>query len=212
MLFSISELIDVCIMTLGVGFIFQDVFTSIKPKTVQEFDPLKKYQVQGKARSTNTSTVSQYFSSIFSSNLGFAILVTAPAVILHELMHKLVAIGYGLQATFHAAYFWLGLGIILKMLNFGFIFFVPGYVSISGNPLPLQNALIAFAGPGTNLALFAIASLMLKQEAFLKKHRRYIPFLALTKRINGFLFIFNMLPLPIFDGWKVYLGIYHAFF
>ncbi|MBI5398414.1 M50 family metallopeptidase [Candidatus Woesearchaeota archaeon] len=199
-MFSVQELIDVIIMSLGVGFIFQDVFRVHSAPRTSSYDPLARYRPGGVK------------PGFFQSDLWFAILVTAPAIIFHELMHKLVALAYGLQATFHAAYFWLGIGIALKLVGVPFIFFVPGYVSISGAAVPLQNALIAFAGPGTNLLLFSASWLLLRNQSFIRRHRRFAPILYLTKRINGFLFIFNMLPLPIFDGWKVYEGFWRAFF
>jgi Zn-dependent protease len=209
MIFSFYELLDCIIMTLAVGFIFQDVFSV--PKKVsdaadRDYDPLAKYKGQGKGSGFSS------FSGFFSSDFGFAILVAAPAIIFHELSHKIVALSFGMEATFHAAYFWLGIAVLLKLLNFGFIFFVPAYVSISGIASPLEQVLTAFAGPAVNLLLFAIAWVVLGQPALVKRYRRYVPFLHLTKRINGFLFIFNMLPLPMFDGWKVFTGLFHIFF
>jgi len=140
----------------------------------------------------------------------FACLVTAPALIVHELAHKFFALGFGLEATFHAAYFWLILGIVLKMLRFGFIFFVPAYVSIGNGAVPpLEFALIAFAGPALNLVLFIVAWALLKQK---RMKRNTFIFLQVTKQINLFLFIFNMLPIPFFDGMKVYQGLFKGFF
>jgi Zn-dependent protease len=140
----------------------------------------------------------------------FACMVTAPALIFHELAHKFVALSFGLQATFHAAYFWLILGIAMKMLRFGFIFFVPAYVSIGGTTItPLESALTAGAGPFLNLLLFVTAWLLLKQKRM--KRNTYI-FLQVTKQINLFLFVFNMLPIPFFDGMKVYQGLFQTFF
>ncbi len=180
MIFTLKELFDVLIMTLAVGYIFMDLFR----KQPIGFDK----------------------NAFF-----FACLVTAPALIVHELAHKFIALSFGLGATFHAAYFWLALGIILKMLRFGFIFFVPAYVSIGQGVAvpPLSFALIAFAGPALNLALFIVAWALLKQRRL--KRNTFI-FLQVTKQINLFLFIFNMLPIPFFDGMKVYQGLYNAFF
>jgi len=140
----------------------------------------------------------------------FACMVTAPALIAHELAHKFVAVSYGMQATFHAAYFWLILGVVLKLMRTGFIFFVPAYVSIGGalaQGVPL--ALTAGAGPFLNFVLFVASWALLKQKRL--KRSTFI-FLHVTKQINLFLFIFNMLPIPMFDGMKFYTGIYQAFF
>ena len=140
----------------------------------------------------------------------FSCLVTAPALIAHELAHKFVALGFGLQATFHAAYFWLLLGIVLKMVRFSFIFFVPAYVSIGGAQLaPLASALIAFSGPFLNFVLFFVSWALLRQK---RMKRSTFMLLHVTKQINLFLFVFNMLPIPFFDGMKVYQGLFQGLF
>jgi len=118
--------------------------------------------------------------------------------------------GFGLQAVFNAAYGWLGFGLLLKLLNVGFIFFVPAYVSINGIGSPLVFSTIAFAGPFMNLILWLGAAYALKQKKLVKE--KYLPFVYLTKQINMFLFIFNMLPIPGFDGFKVYQGLFQLIF
>jgi len=179
MIFTLSELFDVVVMTLAVGYIFMDMF---------------KTQTSG-----------------FDKNAFiFSCLVTAPALILHELAHKFVAMGFGFEATFHAFYLFLILGIVLKMLRFGFIFFVPAYVSFGNGAVPpLASAAIAFAGPGLNLVLFLIAWKALQQK---KMKKNTFIFWQVTKQLNLFLFVFNMLPIPFFDGMKVYQGLFSALF
>lgn len=139
----------------------------------------------------------------------FACYVTAPAIILHELGHKFIALYFGLDATFHAAYFWLAIGVLLKLLRFNFIFFVPAYVSITGNASPLAFSMVALAGPAINLILFLTSWALLQQK---KLKKNIYLFLVITKQINLFLFIFNMLPIPLFDGFKVYSGLFQTFF
>ena len=188
-LFTFSEIFDIVVMTAVVGYIFSDVF---KKPVREDYDPLT------------------HFNAGFDiENYKFAIVVAAPAIILHELGHKFVALGFGLEAQFQAAWIFLGLALIMKMMNFGFIFLVPAYVSIAGNATPLESSLIAFAGPVVNLILWLFAALALKVRLFAKKHDTL---LLLTVRINMFLFIFNMLPIPGFDGNKVFLGLIKAFF
>lgn len=148
-------------------------------------------------------------SKLSRNSFLFACLVTAPALIAHELAHKFVAIAFGLQATFHAAYGWLAIGILLKLISFNFIFFVPAYVSIEGTASYLASSLIAVSGPLLNLVLFVAAWLLLKQSKLKTSH--YI-LLQATKQINLFLFILNMLPLPFFDGFKFYQGLYYLLF
>ena len=199
MIVSGQELIDVVVMTVAVGFIFMDIFRfpGKEPRMKPGFD----WQA-----------------------LGVACLITAPAIILHELAHKFIAIGFGMNATFHAAYFWLAIGIALKLLHFKFIFFIPGYVQPCSHPLgstalaaclmqlqnfPLQKAAVAFAGPFLNLVLYVGAWIALKNMKNMSKRTFFV--LYLTKQINLLLFVFNMLPFPLFDGFKVYDGLIQAF-
>jgi len=188
-LITISEILDMAVMTAVVGYIFSGVF---KKPAGDDYDPLKHFK-----------------PGIDWSSFYYAAAVTAPAIILHELAHKFAALSFGMQATFQAAYFFLFLGLIMKLLNFGFIFFVPAYVSISGQGTALQFALTAGAGPFTNLILWLLALSLLKSNLLDKKYNHA---LLLTGKINMFLFIFNMLPIPGFDGNKFFLGIIQAFF
>ena len=193
-LFSISELVDIAAMTLFVGYIF----SSYLPKKDYS-DPLKYYERN---------------RWIDIDGLKFAIMATAPAIIVHELAHKFVAIGFGLHAIFYAFYrnsFYLILGVfalIMKLSGGGFFFIVPGFVGIEGAGTHIQFALTAFAGPFVNLVLWLIASLILKKRLYKKKHYML---LVLTQRINMFLFIFNMLPIPGFDGYGFYSEMIRAF-
>lgn len=188
MILSIREILDILIMTLAVGYIFMGIFKFSQDRFQTGFD-WKAFK--------------------------FACLVTAPAIILHELGHKFVAVIYGFEATFHAAYTWLGIGIVLRALQTGFIFFVPAYVSVGCGAaqnctIPhLQMSAIAAAGPFVNLIIFFMCWILLKKKN-LKKHTRIA--LYITKQINLFLFIFNMLPIPMFDGFKVYSGLWKVFF
>lgn len=185
-LLSIQEIIDIIIMSAAVGYILMGLF-SFRRRTNENFD----WQA-----------------------LKFSIIVTAPALILHELGHKFVAMAYGLQPTFHAAYTWLGIGIALRLLRTGFIFFVPAYVNICPtaqcNIPPIAHSIIAFAGPLMNLILFLSSWALLNSGKEFSQRTRAI--LHVTKVINIFLFIFNMLPIPAFDGYKVYAGLYNFFF
>src|SRR3989338_2318849 len=191
---TFSEILDLILMTFFVGYIFSGM---VPVRREEHYDPLTHYK-----------------RGFDWEGLKFAIMATAPAVILHELMHKFVALGFGLDAVFYAFYrstFTLMLGIfsiIAKITGFGFIFFVPGYVGISGNGTHLQFALTAFAGPFVNLVLWILPWYLLKYKIYKKKH--YL-LLVLTQRINMFLFIFNMLPIPGFDGYKVFTGLIRGF-
>ena len=186
MVFSFQELIELVIMTLALGYIFMAYVQ--RPRT--HLDAL-------------------YPKGFNWDDFKFAILVTAPAVVFHELAHKFAAMIMGLAATFHASYFGLGLGVLLRVFSSPFIIFVPGYVAI-GPSTPLQSALTAFVGPGTNLLLFFIAYLVLNRKQKMTQNQAL--FWHLTKQINLFLFLFNMIPIPPFDGSHVFSGLFRTIF
>ena len=192
-LITLGEIIDLIAMTLFVGYIFSDII----PVRRESYDPLVHYR-----------------RGFDFEGLKFAIMATAPAIIVHELAHKFVALGFGLNAVFYAfyrSYFTLFLGImtiISKLTGFGFMFFVPGYVSISGTGTSVQFALAALAGPLVNLILWLGSWFLLKRKLHSKK---YYLLLVLTQRINMFLFIFNMLPIPGFDGYNFYIHLINSF-
>lgn len=189
---SIREFIDLIVMTLAVGYIFHDVFRVVPSNPVERYLNKRK--------------------GFLWNDFWFACGVVAPAIILHELGHKFVALSFGLSATFEAAYIWLLIGIALKLMKFNFIFFVPAFVSIMGAATQGESALVAFAGPGVNLVLFLVSWFVIyeAQRFHLTPRARY--YFTLSKQINLFLFVFNMLPIPLFDGFTVWTGLYHVIF
>ena len=183
----ILEVIDVIIMTVVLGFIFRDIF---RRPNAGSYDPLKHYE------------------KFNFSNFKFAVAAVAPAIALHELGHKFAAMAFGVSATFFAAYGWLLIGIFLKIIGFGFIFFIPGFVAPLQPLTSMQSGVIAFAGPFVNLVLWLGSWLILNK---MKINKRYYSVLHLTKQINMFLFILNMLPIPGIDGFRVYSSIFKMF-
>ena len=177
---TIWEVIEMAITIAFVGYIFSDIF----PKRITYENMLKmgpRFDVE---------------------SFKFAAIVAGSAIILHELGHKVMAMSFGMQATYQAAFTWLILGVILKLMNFGFFVLVPAFVSIVGtsSSTPLQFSLIALAGPLVNLLLWLLFSHLLKNKKIYKKHHMMLHY---GKEINKFRFIFNILPIPGFDGYKV---------
>ena len=114
-------------------------------------------------------------------------------VVVHELAHKYVANAMGYATRFIADKMMLMIGVAIAFV--GFIFLAPGGVAIKPHPSDRQNAIIAIAGPLSNVVLAAIALPL----AFLA-----VPFAAAAAWVNAFLAVFNMLPFPGFDGQKVF--------
>ena len=183
-LLTIAELFDLAIMTLALGYIF----SSFMPRQLfgqKGIYHLLKAQAQG----------------FDWEALKYAAILTAPAVVFHEVAHKFTALAFGLNAEFFASYWGLGLGVFLKMVGAPFIIFVPGYVSIPFDTHVLVSGVIALAGPMMNLFLWVGAIIYLK---FFKLNQKQMILAHLTKKINLFLLIFNMIPFGFFDGAKVF--------
>ena len=191
-LISFSEATDMILMSVIVGFIFMKLLERAKGNYM-------------KSHNVNHDPLKQSYGfdwDLFKK----AVIIVAPAIIFHEFGHKFVAMAFGATATFYAAYRWLFFGAFLALMNSPFIVFVPAYVSIPMNGLTsLQFSMVAAAGPLVNALLWGLAAIAIKYNWFNKK---YYPILIMTKKINMFLFIFNMLPIPGFDGFKVYSGLF----
>jgi Zn-dependent protease len=72
----------------------------------------------------------------------------------------------------------------------------------------LESAIVSISGPIVNLALWLIPLFIIKKI----KNRKYIEILGYTSKINMFLFIFNMLPIPGFDGFHFFRSLFQAVF
>lgn len=181
---SLAEILQLGIITFALGYIFSDYL----PHPKQDPFAPKKFSWE---------------------HLFFAAAIATPAVVFHEFGHKFVAMAFGLAATFHVFWTGLALGIILKLLAFPFLFLAPAYVSIPAGASALQSTLIAFAGPGVNLLLFCISALILKYKKNLSHKELFA--LSISKKLNLFLFWFNLIPIPPLDGWTVLNGIIALF-
>ncbi len=188
-IFSLAEIIRLLIMTAALGYIFMGYI---------------------KSPTTLTHTLLSGKKSFDWESFKFAALVTAPGIILHEMGHKFVGLFLGVKTEFFASYFGLFLGIFLKWINSPFIIFAPGYVSLSGTMTEFQRFATAFAGPAMNLVLFLGAFIILHRKKILTRNQAIA--LHLTKQINLFLFLFNLIPLPPFDGYAIFTSLFRIIF
>jgi Zn-dependent protease len=188
MILSLAELLDIVIMTFAIGFIFSRYY---RKEPVEE-DPIKFYATQ---------------NTIFHQIM-YGAMIAAPAVVLHELAHKFVAMSFGATAILHAPYFMYALAILMVIMNFPFFFLVGGYVTHTALP-PLPSAFVAIAGPLMNIFLWLIFKALFTYKIVPKKYWKE---LVMMSKLNLFLGIFNMLPIPGFDGFNFYISIFNAFF
>lgn len=126
----------------------------------------------------------------------FSILVAAFTVglgfLAHELMHRYMARRFKKHAEFHANNQMLIIAILMSFL--GVIIAAPGAVYISGMVSRRENGIIALAGPATNLVL----ALLFIPLFWVIPSIAYYGFM-----INALMGMFNLIPLPGFDGEKV---------
>lgn len=193
---SIFEVLDVVIMSVMIGYLLNGLFP--RPRAPDHF----------------LKNVTPGFHLERLSNFWYTVLLVAPAIVLHELGHKFTAMSFGAEATFHAACSvqnalagqlltgpcMLMLGMMgLKFIGINLFFFVPAYVSIPVALPVWQDFLISIAGPLINGLCWIGAYAFIKYAK--KPTQEQVRFAALFKRINGFFFIFNLIPIPGFDGY-----------
>jgi Zn-dependent protease len=130
-----------------------------------------------------------FMISAFTAGAGFVV---------HELAHKIVAIYHGCSAEFRANNTMLKTAIIISL--FSFIFAAPGAVIVQGSRSSRESGRISAAGPASNLVLAIIFMLLIPFT------QGIISLAVVTGAlINGWLALFNMIPIMPFDGRKIWV-------
>ncbi len=124
----------------------------------------------------------------------------APAFLVHETAHKVVARKYGCWAEFRASPGGLRFGIFIAALT-GIVFMAPGAVMVAGNTTRSQFGKIALAGPVSNVALWGLGlgAILLGAANSWPGELILYPWLW----GNAILGLFNMLPFGPLDGKKI---------
>jgi len=129
--------------------------------------------------------------------------------IFHELAHKFAALHYNYQAEFKK---WIP-GLILSLVSpmIGFMFAAPGAVYIYGNYISDRiNGIISLVGPITNILLsviFLISGAYILTDPTLLNfggNGLLINMCIMGFSVNAWLALFNLIPLAILDGVKVF--------
>jgi len=129
---------------------------------------------------------------------GASFLAVASGFLLHELMHKRVAQGYGCLAEFRMNPMGLLIGLVTAVL--GLLIVLPGAVMIAGRITKKENGIISAAGPLTNML---IGGSLLVLTLSLEADTDLWFFVGIVAFINLWLAFFNLLPVPPLDGSKV---------
>lgn len=155
----------------------------------------------------------QVFRAQFLEFLLIAAITGGIGFVVHELAHRVVARQYGAQAFFKSNDGMLLISILVAFS--GWFIAAPGAVWHRGGALNAQRSgLIALAGPASNFvlaALFASGFLLLTLPPVLRLFAEALPiasFLAtlclVGYNINAWLGLFNLIPVPPFDGDKIW--------
>ncbi|MFA5267741.1 MAG: site-2 protease family protein [Methanoregula sp.] len=142
---------------------------------------------------------------------GIALLTVGIGFILHEMAHKFTAIRYGYWAEFRKDNSMLLIAIVLASLV-GFVFAAPGATVIYNNSPDgrglsrEQNGKISAAGPAVNLLLCILfGALLVLSGGLTSMNGNILAQIGLAGiQINAMIAAFNMLPLSILDGNKVF--------
>ncbi|MEK6823186.1 MAG: hypothetical protein AABY13_05125 [Nanoarchaeota archaeon] len=144
--------------------------------------------------------------AIATTGLGMALVYAIPialvtgglGILLHELMHKVMAARFGIHAEFHSFDTMLGVSVVASVL--GFVILAPGAVFFGAQHVDhRRNGMIAIAGPLTNIILALI---------FLPLVLLRIPGIFTSVAFSGFMInawlgFFNLIPFMGLDGEKV---------
>jgi Zn-dependent protease len=141
------------------------------------------------------------FSDIFvrtgwSGMSFFAIILTA-SFLTHEIAHKVTAQRRGLWAEFRLT-LWGAALTLISVISPLFKIIAPGAVMISGPARMDEIAKISIAGPLVNI----VFSFVLLGAAFVPNP--YSGLLLLLALWNGFIALFNLIPMGILDGYKIF--------
>jgi Zn-dependent protease len=142
------------------------------------------------------------YSDVFSRvewafTLGaFTVILTA-SFFMHEIAHKVAAQRRGLWAEFRLMV-WGAVLTLISLITPFFKIIAPGAVVISGHAGNDEIGKISIAGPMTNLVL----STVLLGVAFVPSAYSGIFFLGAF--FNGWIALFNLMPVGILDGYKIF--------
>lgn len=147
---------------------------------------------------------------------GAWIIIITFSICVHEYAHAYAALRFGDYTAAHAGHLTLnpfrqmGLNSLIALFLVGIAW---GAVPVDPRQLRTRPAAaaVAFAGPAANLLLAALGALLLalvERFALWGGAMNYPAlFFKYAAVANSVLFLFNLLPIPMFDGWSV-LGLF----
>lgn len=126
----------------------------------------------------------------------FSVILTA-SFLAHEIAHKVIAQKRGLWAEFRLT-LWGAVLTLISVISPLLKLISPGAVMISGPAQMDEVAKISIAGPAVNI----VFSTALLGAAFVPSSYQVLLFLAAL--LNSFIALFNLIPIGILDGFKIF--------
>jgi len=154
--------------------------------------------------------LSSIFYSVFSvsgewltglSIFGVFAVVLTISFFAHELAHKVTAQKKGLWAEFRLT-LWGALLTLISVISPLLKIIAPGAVVVSGSLSNQEMGKISLAGPATNI-VFSVVLFGLANAARLFAPDVY-GILLLAALLNGFMAVFNLVPIGMLDGFKIF--------
>jgi Zn-dependent protease len=130
----------------------------------------------------------------------FAVILTA-SFLSHEVGHKVTAQRQGLWAEFRLT-MWGAILTLISVISPLFKIISPGAVVVSGSSNSRAIGKISVAGPAVNILLSAALFGSAVVSASLLPQLHMI--LLLAAFLNGFMAVFNLIPVGILDGFKIF--------
>lgn len=135
-----------------------------------------------------------------------SVITVGAAFILHEMAHKFTAMKFGYNAAFRKDNGMLLMGVALAALV-GIVFAAPGATVIYGQPgremTKRENGIISAAGPVVNLVL-GVAFFGIIIAGFAVQSVPVVIIGTMGLSVNGMIGFFNLLPISVLDGKKVF--------
>jgi Zn-dependent protease len=157
-----------------------------------------------------TGPVSRVDPMVMLLYLGISLITVGVGFILHEMAHKFTAIRYGYWAEFRKDNTMLLIAVVMSAL-IGFVFAAPGATVIYSPDGRImgrkENGIISAAGPAVNLLLCALFAVLVFISGGITglQTGNLLAIVGLAGiQINAMLAAFNLIPISILDGRKVF--------
>ncbi|MFH0908710.1 MAG: site-2 protease family protein [bacterium] len=135
------------------------------------------------------------------------VIIVTFSICVHEYAHAVTALKLGDDTAAQAGHLTfnpliqMGWQSLVALLVMGIAW---GAVPVSPYLSTRKSALVSFAGPLSNIILCVVFALAAVVADKFSAGGPVIQFINMASVANAMLFVFNMLPIPMLDGWLVY--------